>query len=292
MTHTIPTTYNGAEHAMEQRRGNLTTRPTWKELFDYGSGCCKWVIANNAGGEGFTQTTNVCYVATLCYHHWDVNTDREHWEIFHSTIPRTIFFDLLWGNGNKEAPIWHAATRKCRGVNRQVHAEDGALYCFEREHKRYPGPGQERLRIVMQFRQQQQQQSRPGTAASGKSGSTSYGSDVFDGNEVINAYGMVKGAEPLKPKSQPPAPKPQPPAGGSSDSSVAQLTRGMSALSVGRHGPVPPRGHPASRPFSAHYGSVAPGPPRNRGPGLFHSSPQREACWTRDKGGCSARLTA
>ncbi|EAQ84211.1 predicted protein [Chaetomium globosum CBS 148.51] len=256
MTDAIPTTNNGAEHAMEQggeykrgatwikRRGNLTARPTWKELFDYGSGCCKWVIANNnVDGECFTRATNNCYVATLCYHHWDANTDKKHWEIFHSTIPRTRFFDLLWDNGNKEAPIWHAATKKCRGVNRQVHAEDGVLYCFEREHKRCPGPGQERLRIVVQFRQQQQQQPRPGTAGSGKSGSTAYGSEVFDGSEVISARGMVEGAGP-------PNPKPQPPAGGSSPSSVAQLTRGMSALSVGRHGPVPPPGHPASRPSS------------------------------------------
>ncbi len=155
----------GGQHAMNQIGGgggstwvkvrHLTARPTWKELFDYDVGCCKWLVDDpDRAKMSFTTKTDNCLVATLCYHHWDVDTEPEYWEVIHSTIPRLEFFNLLWDSGYKQAPIWHAATRRCRQT-REVHAEDGALYGFERTHKatnrKYPAPmqGQEQLRMVV-----------------------------------------------------------------------------------------------------------------------------------------------
>ncbi|KAH6853247.1 hypothetical protein B0I37DRAFT_358851 [Chaetomium sp. MPI-CAGE-AT-0009] len=127
---------------------DLVQRPTWRELFNYGEGCCKWLLANKLG-DCFTKR-DVCLVATLCYHHWDVNTDRDTWTVYHSTIPRIEWFDHLWNDTKKKAPIWHTATRACR-KEREVHAEDGAIFGFESEWKEYPeaGQGQEQLRMVV-----------------------------------------------------------------------------------------------------------------------------------------------
>jgi hypothetical protein len=156
---------NGAQHEMNQinsgagstwvKQRHLEARPTWKELFDYGAGCCKWLANDPARTKiCFTKETNTCLVATLCYHYWDVESETEYWEVYHSTIPRVGFFELLWESGHQQAPIWHAATRKCRQT-REVHAEDGTLYGFERTHKimnrTYPkrDQGQEQLRMVV-----------------------------------------------------------------------------------------------------------------------------------------------
>jgi len=37
-----------------RHRENLTIRPTWKELFNYGVGCCNWLLKNIPKDELFT----------------------------------------------------------------------------------------------------------------------------------------------------------------------------------------------------------------------------------------------
>ena len=130
-----------------KHRENLTTRPTWQQLFNYGAECCHWIAKTDKKRVRFTKSST-CLVATLCCDRWDVNTNQPRWDIFHSTIPRLEYFDHLLDKGHLRAPIWHAAAKKQRKEKREVHAEDNALHGFESTHRTYHHPGQEQLRML------------------------------------------------------------------------------------------------------------------------------------------------
>ncbi|KAK4156197.1 hypothetical protein C8A00DRAFT_31006 [Chaetomidium leptoderma] len=124
----------------------LTNRPTWEDLLEYGRCFYKFIDARWA--DNFpTERTGSCLVATLC-----VATQIGEYTVFHSTIPRGAWRKYMSDNGSIEAPLWYAAahSQPLKGSrNVEIHAEDGVEFLANRKFPRFNNPVIEEPRLIV-----------------------------------------------------------------------------------------------------------------------------------------------
>lgn len=122
------------------------SEPSWEELKASGLACYNWFIDNH--NEDCFTTGGTCLVATVCA--FDRTAAR--YRLFQGTISRGDRHKDMKRYGPTVAPRWWEAFERFRKGSKEkpvFHAEDSAIFNFERALRVYPGVHEVPLPMVV-----------------------------------------------------------------------------------------------------------------------------------------------